>query len=49
MPVILCTGFSEAFAIEEAKRMGIREYVLKPVNWNTLSAVIDALLRNAAE
>jgi CheY-like chemotaxis protein len=30
IPVILCTGFSEVINAEEAKTLGIREFVMKP-------------------
>jgi PAS domain S-box-containing protein len=30
IPVILCTGFSEVIDAEEAKTLGIREFVMKP-------------------
>ncbi len=31
IPIILCTGFSEQVSPEEAKAIGIREYLFKPV------------------
>jgi PAS domain S-box-containing protein len=46
MPVILSTGYSESFPPDAAKKIGIREYIHKPVDWNRLSVVIDGLLRN---
>jgi PAS domain S-box-containing protein len=30
IPVILCTGFSEVISAEEARALGIREFVMKP-------------------
>jgi DNA-binding NtrC family response regulator len=30
LPVILCTGFSEVIDADEAKVLGIREFVMKP-------------------
>ena len=30
IPIILCTGFSEVITAEEAKAIGIREFVMKP-------------------
>jgi two-component system cell cycle sensor histidine kinase/response regulator CckA len=30
LPIILCTGFSEALSPDEAKALGIREYLMKP-------------------
>jgi PAS domain S-box-containing protein len=45
MPVILCTGYSELFPPYEARKLGIREYVQKPVDWDRLSVIIDGQLR----
>ncbi len=43
MQVILCTGFSEKLSPEEAKSMGIRQYLLKPVLRDDLRAALHAL------
>ena len=29
--VILCTGFSDVITEEEAKELGIRDYIIKPI------------------
>ncbi len=44
IPVILCTGFSEVIDAEEAKELGIREFVMKPFNVAEFSAVIRKVL-----
>jgi FixJ family two-component response regulator len=31
IPVILCTGFSEAMTPEKAKALGLRELIMKPI------------------
>lgn len=31
IPIILCSGFSETISAEQAKSLGIREYIMKPV------------------
>jgi len=31
IPIILCTGYNEYFTEENARSMGIKEYVMKPV------------------
>ncbi len=31
LPIILVTGFSELFTYQDAKRIGIREYLMKPI------------------
>jgi len=45
MPIILCTGFSATVSPEQAKVMGIREYVLKPV----ILSEFARLIRNVLE
>jgi CheY-like chemotaxis protein len=46
IPVILCTGFSQAITPEMAKGMGIRELVMKPMltheQSETIRRVLDA-------
>ncbi|MCK5229822.1 MAG: response regulator, partial [Desulfobulbaceae bacterium] len=44
LPVILCTGFNEAIDAEKAKSLGIREYIVKPVNKRTLAKTIRKAL-----
>ncbi|OPZ58560.1 MAG: C4-dicarboxylate transport transcriptional regulatory protein DctD [Deltaproteobacteria bacterium ADurb.Bin510] len=45
-PIILCTGFSELMNEEEARRAGIREYIMKPVVMSELAQTIRRALRN---
>jgi CheY-like chemotaxis protein len=44
LPVILCTGFSERMNMEKAGEMGIREYLMKPVNPRDLADAIRKAL-----
>ena len=44
MPIILCTGFSEAITPEKAKEMGIRAYVMKPIIPRDMAEVIRRVL-----
>jgi len=44
MPVILCTGFSEIITYDEAKAIGIKEFLMKPVKINNISTVIRNIL-----
>jgi CheY-like chemotaxis protein len=44
LPVILCTGFSEAVPRERALALGIREIVTKPVFSRELARVIQRAL-----
>jgi PAS domain S-box-containing protein len=49
IPVILCTGYSDAINEDEAKAMGIRELLLKPSTMNELNAVIHRALEHNQE
>jgi PAS domain S-box-containing protein len=44
MPIILCTGFSEHIAEEKVKKIGIREFVMKPLVMSDLSKTIRRVL-----
>ena len=49
IPVVLCTGFNHNLAPEQAKRMGIDAYLMKPLLAEELGrAVGRALERRAA-
>jgi CheY-like chemotaxis protein len=43
IPVILCTGYSEVIDAEEAKELGIREFIMKPFGIAEFSATIRRL------
>jgi CheY-like chemotaxis protein len=43
MPVILCTGYSEAVSPEQAREAGICEYVLKPPDFQKMAVSIRQL------
>jgi two-component system cell cycle sensor histidine kinase/response regulator CckA len=43
-PIILCTGFSEIISEGEAKAMGIRRFLMKPVFLDTLAGEIRTAL-----
>ena len=47
LPVILGTGFSEFITAEEAKRMGVREFVMKPYGFQDLGKTIRRVLDEA--
>ncbi|MBW1861664.1 MAG: PAS domain S-box protein [Deltaproteobacteria bacterium] len=49
IPIILCTGFSEVITEEEARAMGIRKYVMKPVVRSELARAIRQLLDQEEE
>ena len=44
MPIILCTGYSEKIDEKEAKDLGIREFILKPVTLGLLARTIRKVL-----
>ncbi|MEQ8170550.1 MAG: response regulator [Candidatus Eremiobacterota bacterium] len=44
IPVILCTGFSDIINSDNYWSIGIREFLMKPVNIKTLSGIIRKLL-----
>ncbi|MGD0230267.1 MAG: PAS domain S-box protein, partial [Syntrophorhabdales bacterium] len=44
IPIILCTGFSEAISSESAKAMGIREFVMKPIIKNEMAETIRRVI-----
>jgi PAS domain S-box-containing protein len=43
IPVVLCTGYSEVIDAEEAKGLGIREFIMKPFGVAEFSATIRRL------
>jgi DNA-binding NtrC family response regulator len=44
MPIILCTGFSEAISAEKAKSFGIRQFIMKPLIKHQIAAAIRRTL-----
>ncbi|MFU8788854.1 MAG: MASE3 domain-containing protein [Methylobacter sp.] len=48
IPIILVTGYSERINAEEAKRLGIRHYLNKPVDGKRLLDMVAAELNNRA-
>jgi CheY-like chemotaxis protein len=44
IPIMLCTGFSEAVDGKEAKAMGIREFMMKPFSARQLAETIRRVL-----
>jgi len=44
IPIILCTGFSESITDEQAKEIGIREFIMKPMVLSDLSEKIRRVL-----
>jgi PAS domain S-box-containing protein len=44
IPVILCTGYNEHISEQRAKEIGIREFILKPLDMRTLTETIRKVL-----
>ena len=44
IPIILCTGYSETFNEEKALALGVKKYVQKPIETQTLLGLIRELL-----
>jgi len=48
IPIILCTGFSELVSENQAKALGIREFVMKPILRRNIAEAIRRALRKEA-
>jgi PAS domain S-box-containing protein len=46
IPVILCTGFSETVSPEKAKDLGIKEFLMKPINRRKIAETIRRVMDN---
>ena len=44
LPIILCSGFSELITEDEAKRIGIKEFLMKPLSLRTIARVVREVL-----
>jgi PAS domain S-box-containing protein len=44
IPIILCSGYSEHISKEKAKKIGIREFVMKPLEMKALAKTIRKVL-----
>ncbi|NIA31678.1 MAG: response regulator, partial [Actinobacteria bacterium] len=44
LPVVLCTGYSDTVTKEEAKEIGIREFVLKPISLREMPKIVRRVL-----
>jgi DNA-binding NtrC family response regulator len=49
VPIILCTGYSEAVGKEKVKKAGIRELVMKPLTSRDVAKIVRRVLDNRAE
>ena len=46
LPIILCSGYSEAVTLEESQQAGIRRFLAKPVDMRLLALAIREILPN---
>ncbi len=44
IPIVLCSGFSEAINDEKARELGIREYIMKPMTTRVLAEAVHRIL-----
>ncbi|MDR4493642.1 MAG: PAS domain S-box protein [Nitrospirales bacterium] len=44
IPILLCTGFSHTMSPEKAKHLGIRAFLMKPVNGKSLAIALREIL-----
>jgi PAS domain S-box-containing protein len=44
MPIILCTGYSESISEEKARQLGIRGFIMKPINRAEIARTVRAAL-----
>ncbi|OPY15355.1 MAG: Blue-light-activated protein [Syntrophus sp. PtaB.Bin001] len=44
IPIILCTGFSERIIEDKARKLGIQEFIIKPIIMSTLAKTIREIL-----
>ncbi len=49
LPIILCTGYSEKITPENARQMGIRDYLLKPLTIGQLATKVRRALDEPAQ
>ena len=44
MPVIICTGYSERMSAKKAVALGVRKYIEKPIEMETLARSVREVL-----
>ena len=49
IPVILCTGYSKMISKEQAMRLGIKAFVMKPFIIGDLAVTVRTVLNNGPE
>jgi DNA-binding NtrC family response regulator len=46
LPIILCTGYSDAMSAAEARKLNIREFILKPIPLHDLGLLVRRVLKS---
>jgi FixJ family two-component response regulator len=49
VPIILCTGFSELVSPDQAKIMGVREFLYKPIGIHDLARIVKKALESSVK
>jgi CheY-like chemotaxis protein len=48
LPIVLCSGYSDAITLEEAKTKGIKEYLMKPLSIPQLACTLSGFLQKSS-
>ncbi len=48
IPIVLCTGFSHTMSEEKANQLGLKGFLMKPVNGALLAETLQEVLENRA-
>jgi signal transduction histidine kinase/ActR/RegA family two-component response regulator len=48
LPIILCTGYAEEWTPEQARALGVREYLTKPISLDALAAIVRRTLEDSS-
>jgi CheY-like chemotaxis protein len=46
IPIVLCTGFSHTMSAEKANQIGLKGFLMKPVNGAVLAKTLQKVLEN---
>jgi len=45
LPIILCSGYSDSFSMEDAQKLNIREFIMKPFSLKDLGLLVKQILK----
>jgi two-component system, cell cycle sensor histidine kinase and response regulator CckA len=46
LPIILCTGYSDSINMADARKLSLREFILKPISLNDLGMAVRRVLKS---